>query len=149
MEFNADLQTCQDSRDSIRSNHGEWKLPIPLVYTSLLVVIVFKVQWAVYFILYLISFISAIFTTMIPGFMARMLSDISDFFTPGTGQPPCKHYTAEINKTFFAFFTWYLHSNFNSTVNYVPIIASQHVFRLYLCRSVYFTRCFIRLSFKF
>lgn len=42
MEFNADLQTCQDSRDSIRSKHGEWKLPILLVYTSLLVIIVFK-----------------------------------------------------------------------------------------------------------
>lgn len=42
MKFNADLQTCQDSRGSIRSKHGEWKLPIPLVYTSLLVVIVFK-----------------------------------------------------------------------------------------------------------
>lgn len=52
MEFNADFQTCQDSLDSIRSKHGEWKLPIPLVYTSVLVVIVFK--WVFLFYLFIL-----------------------------------------------------------------------------------------------
>lgn len=41
--------------------------------------------------------------------MAQMLLYNSDFFTPSTGRPPYKHYTAAVNETFIAFARWYLY----------------------------------------
>lgn len=65
-------------------------------------------------------------------------------FTPGTGRPSYKRYTAAINTHSLLSLGDTSIPIFNSAFNYVPVVASQHFFKLYLCRSVYITRCFIR-----
>lgn len=57
--------------------------------------------------------------------------------------------TNTMNRTFLAFSRLCLFFLFNSIVNYVLILASQHVFRLYLFHSVYMTHCFIRSKCKY
>lgn len=60
---------------------------------------------------------------------------------------PVQVATKTINKPSLAFSRLYLHSYLIAP--YVPILASQHVLKLYLCHSVYIARCVIQLKCKY